>query len=132
MPIQTCIQPGYAPQKYKAGCKLTYSIYLLGDLLQGVGDTAGKTVGGLTDTLGNTVGNTGKTVGDATPGAGETINNTTGKVGDSTKTVGKTVQDPIGSVGGQNQTANNPLGLSKQTASYCVDWFAIRYAISIR
>ena len=97
----------------KAGCKLTCSVYLLADLLRGVGDTAGKTVGGLTDTLGNTVGNAGKNVGDATPGAGETINNSTGKVGDSTKTVGKTAQDPIGSVGGQKQTANNPLGLSK-------------------
>jgi hypothetical protein len=111
MPIQTFIRTRKL-QKHKAGCKLTCSVYLLADLLRGVGDTAGKTVGGLTDTLGNTVGNAGKNVGDATPG-GETINNTTGKVGDSTKTVGKTAQDPIGSVGGQKQTANNPLGLSK-------------------
>ena len=72
-------------------CKPTYSIYLLGALLQGVGDTAGKTVGGLTDTQLQVL------------------------VRSSTTQRAKWVtrprlweRDPIGSVGGQNQTADNP------------------------
>ena len=104
MPIQTFIRIRKL-QKHKAGCQLTCSVYLLADLLRGVGDTAGKTVGGLTDTLGNTVGNAGKNVGDATPG-GETINNTTGKVGDSTKTVGKI---PSAALGARSKQQTTPL-----------------------
>lgn len=98
-------------------------------------DTAGKTVGGVTDTAGNagkprlpssqlalplvttdpfTVGGVGNTLGDTTKGL-------TGTVGDTAKGAGSTVSDTTSGVGdtakgatgaGGKQDAQNPLGLS--------------------
>lgn len=95
------------------------------DLARGTTETVGKTVGGVTDTAGNTgpsspflclipakllnlVSGLGNTLGD-------TVKGLTGTVGDTAKNTGNTVEnttDSIGeSIGGKKQDAQNPLGL---------------------
>jgi hypothetical protein len=92
-------------------------LYILGNLVGGLGDTVGKTVGGVTNTVGGLVGGVGKTVGDTAGGLGNTVSGASEGLGNTTSSTGKSVGDTVSgassSVGGQKQSAENPLGLSK-------------------
>lgn len=92
-------------------------LYILGNLVGGLGDTVGKTVGGVTNTVGGLVGGLGKTVGDTAGGLGNTVSGATEGLGNTTSNTGKSVGDTVSgassSIGGQKQSAENPLGLSK-------------------